>query len=147
MNHLKRIGLPAFGYIRDLSESDRKSLESPKLRLSGNLVNLDRVVAECDIAVTQGGFHTSARMLLSGARLLICPEQLEQTLFAYQLQKRGLCEFVSFFSEADKVKERFDAVVTSAELGKNASAFAAKYAGYDSSQTVKEIVQTCLNAA
>ncbi len=147
LNHLRRIGLPAYGHIRDLPESDRKSLESPTLHLSGSLVNLDRAAAGCDIAVTQGGFHTSARMLLSGARLLICPEQLEQTLFAYQLQKRGLCEFVSFFSEADKVKERFDAVVTSVELGKNASAFAAKYAGYDSSQTVKEIVQTCLNAA
>jgi len=147
LKHLRRIGLPAFGYIRDLPEADRHSMESPTLRLSDNLVNLDRAAAECDIAVTQGGFHTSAQMLLSGARLLICPEQLEQTLFAYQLQKRGLCEFVSFFSEADKVKERFDAVVTSAELGKNAGAFAAKYAGYDSSQTVKEIVQTCLNAA
>jgi len=147
MDHLRRSGLPALGYIRDLPESDRKLLESPTLHLSGSLVDLDRAAAECDIAVTQGGYHTSARMLLSGARLLICPEQLEQTLFAYQLQKRGLCEFISFFSEADKVKERFDVVVTSAELEKNASTFAAKYAGYDSSQTVKKIVQICLNPA
>lgn len=147
MNHLRRTGLPAFGYIRNLPESDRKSMESPTLRLSGNLVDLEQAAAECTIAVTQGGYHTSARMLLSGTRLLICPEQLEQTLFAYQLQKRGLCEFVSFFSEADKVKERFDAVSVSTKLEKNAGAFAAKYAGYDSSQTVKEIVQICLNAA
>jgi hypothetical protein len=147
MNHLKKNGIPAFAYIRDLPESDRKLLESPTLHMSSNLVNLDRAAAECDIAVTQGGFHTSARMLLSGTRLLICPEQLEQTLLAYQLQKRGLCEFISFFSETDKVKERFDTVAASAELGKNAGDFAAKYAGYDSSQTVKKIVQICMNTA
>lgn len=147
MNHLRSLGLPATGHIRDLPESDRKVMESPTLKLSDTLVNLDRAAAECDIAVTQGGFHTSARMLLSGVRLLICPEQLEQTLFAYQLQKRGLCEFVSFFSNANKVKEKFDQVANSAKLGENSAAFASKYAGYDSSITVKEIVQTCLNAS
>lgn len=146
IDHIKKLGVPAVGIIRDLPESDRKSLESRTLRLSDTLVNLDRAAAECDIAVTQGGLHTSARMLLSGVPLLICPEQLEQTLFAYQLQKRGLCEFVSLFSEANKVKEKFDQVANSVELRRNAAAFASKYALYDSSQTVKEIVQTCLNA-
>jgi hypothetical protein len=146
LDHIKKLGIPALGMIRDLPESDRKSMESPTLRLSSSLVDAQRAASECDIAVTQGGLHTSATMLLSGVRLLICPEQLEQTIFAYQVQKRGLCEFVSFFSEANKVKERFDSVVNSEELGKNAAAFAAKYAGYDSSTTVKEIVRTCLNA-
>jgi hypothetical protein len=54
---------------------------------------------------------------------------------------------VSVFSDASKVKERFDEVVQSADLKRNAAAFASKYARYDSSVTVKEIVQTCLNAA
>lgn len=146
MNHVRMLEIPATGHIRDLPESDRKALESPTLRLSGTLMNLDRAAAECDIAITQGGLHTSAQMLLSGARLLICPEQLEQTLLAYRLNQRGLCEFVSFFSEAHTVKERFETVASSAELGKDAAAFASRYAGYNSVDTVREIVRTCLNA-
>ena len=122
-------------------------MESRTLRLSPSLVNVHLAASQCDVAVTQGGFHTSARVLLSGARLLVCPEQLEQTLLSYQLQKRGLCEFVSLLSEPGEVAQRFDTVLASAELGRNAAAFAAKYAGYDSSSTVQEIVQRCLEAA
>jgi UDP:flavonoid glycosyltransferase YjiC (YdhE family) len=146
MNHLRRLGLPGIGHIRDFPECERKSLQSPTLRLSKTLVNLDRAAAECDIAVTQGGLHTSARMLLSGARLLICPEQLEQTLLAYRLKQRGLCEFVSFFKEAHTVKERLEIVLSSSELGNRAATFASKHAGYNPVNTIREIVLTCLNA-
>jgi len=146
LNHIRKLGLPTIGHIRSLPDSDRKALESPTLRLSKTLVNLDRAAAGCDIAVTQGGLHTSARMLLSGARLLICPEQLEQILLAYRLKQRGLCEFVSFFSEPHTVTERFETAASSARLGKNADAFAANYDGYNSANTVTGIVETCLNA-
>ena len=37
INHIRRLGLPAVGVIRDLPESDRKAMESPTLRLSGPL--------------------------------------------------------------------------------------------------------------
>ena len=147
IDHIKKLGVPALGIIRGLQESDRKAMASSTLRLNHSLVDLHRAASECEIAVTQGGLHTSARMLLSGVRLLICPEQLEQALFAYQLQKRGLCKFVSFFSEANKVAEVFDQVANSMELGKNVTDFASKYARYDSALTVKKIVQTCIKAA
>lgn len=146
INHLTSLELPVVGHIRDLPESGRKAMESATLRLSGSLLDLDHTVAGCDIAVTQGGLHTSARMLLSGARLLICPEQLEQTLQAYQLNKRGLCEWVSVFSAAHLVKQRFETVASSAELGWNTAAFAARHTGYDPAETVREIVRTCLKA-
>ncbi|WP_028320829.1 hypothetical protein [Desulfatiglans anilini] len=146
LGYLKTLGFPAIGHIRDLPECQRKAFESPTLRLSGPLMNLDRAAAECDIAVTQGGLHTTARMLLAGARLLICPEQLEQTLLAYRLNQRGLCEFVSCFSEPKTVEQRFDLAASSKRLGKNAGAFAAKHAGYHSADTVREIVDTCLRA-
>ena len=101
-------------------------MESPTLRLYSSLVDLSRAASECDIAVTQGGVHTSATMLLSGVRLLICPEQLEQTLLAYRLHKSGLCQFVSFFSDANKVKERFDEAVQSADLREKCRGFCLK---------------------
>jgi len=146
INHLKKLELPAIGHIRDLPESERKALESPTLRLGKSLINLKKAAAECDIAVTQGGLHTSAKMLLSGTRLLICPEQLEQTLLAYRLKQRGLCEFVSCFSEPQTVKDKLETVASSAELEKNAAAFAAHYPGYNSKETVRGIVRTCLKA-
>jgi hypothetical protein len=146
-DHLKRLGLPALGHVRGLPESDRIAMESPTLRLSASLVDLTGVAAECDVAVTQGGYHTTAHMLLSGVRLLLCPEQLEQTLLSYRLNSRGLGVFVSFFSDPRKVTERFDTAASSVDLQRNASDFASRYAGYDSAETVREIIRTCLNAS
>ena len=87
--HLRKLGVPAIAVVRGLPESERKAMESRTLRLSPSLVNVHRAASECDVAVTQGGFHTSARVLISGARLLVCPEQLEQTLLAYQAAEKG----------------------------------------------------------
>jgi hypothetical protein len=146
MKHIRRLGHPAVGYIRDMPESDCRMMESPTLRISAEPIDILRAASECDLAVTHGGYSTTARMLLLGARLLICPEQLEQTLLAHRLHEQGLCEFISLFGKSEKIGKKFDIAATSEELRKNAAAFAAKYAGYDSSLTVKEIVHTCLSA-
>jgi len=45
------------------------------------------------------------------------------------------------------MKEKFGRIANAVELGKNVAAFAAKYAGYDATRTVREIVHTCLKAA
>ena len=80
--HIGKLGVPAVAVIRGLPDNERVTMESRTLRLSPSLVNVSRAASECDVAVTQGGLHTSAAMLLSGARLLVCPEQLEQTTFS-----------------------------------------------------------------
>lgn len=145
INHIKKRALPTVAVISGLPESEKKAMESPTLRLSDSFVDLHKAAAQCNMAVTQGGIHTSAAMLLAGVRLLICPEQLEQTLLAYRLKQRGLCDFVSFFTEPDKVGERLDDVASSLELERKAADFSTKYAGYDSSETAKEMVKICLN--
>lgn len=145
--HFRKRGLLAVGHVRDLPETRRAVMESPTVRLCGSLIDDARASSECDLAVTHGGFHTTVRMLFSGVPLLLCPEQLEQAVLAYRLHKRGLCEFVSFFTEPDRVAERFDSVASSAVLRRNAALFAEKYAGYDPEQTVREIVHACLGAA
>jgi hypothetical protein len=147
INYIKKLKLPTVGHIRGLPESDRMAMESPSLRLSGDLLDLERAACECQIGVTQGGMHTTARMLLAGVPLLICPEQLEQTLLAFRLHQRGLCRYVSFFSGADKVTERFDEVCESLALKQNVLNFASKYARYDAAMTVKTIANACLDAA
>lgn len=147
LDHLRRLGLPVVGHIRGLPDSERRALESRALRLSASLLDLDRAASECDIAVTQGGLHTTAWMLLAGVRLLLCPEQLEQALLAYRLNQQGLCEWVGFWSDPGRVQERFDVAVSSETLGESAAAFSARYAGYDSSDTVAGVVRECLEAA
>ena len=145
--YVRDLGLPAVGYIRGLSESDRQTMESDTVRISPTPIDITRIASECDLAVTHGGYGTSIRMLHAGKRLLICPEQLEQTLLAHRLHKQGLCEFVGFFSEKNKMKEKFDRIANAVAIRKNVAAFAAKYAGYDATRTVREIVHTCLTAA
>ncbi len=147
LDHLRRLGVPTIGHIRGLPESERRGLESPNLWLSGSLFDLDRAASGCDVAVTSGGMHTTARMLVAGARVLLCPEQLEQSLLAYRLSRQRLCEWVPFWSDPALARERFDAAVSSERVGSNARAFAARYAGCDSSATVEAVVQECLEAA
>ncbi len=147
LDHLRRLGLPAIGHIHGLSEADRPALESSTLKLSTSLFELDRAASQADVAVTSGGMHTASRMLLAGVRLLLCPEQLEQTLLSYRLSRQGLCEWVPFWSDPGLVRERFDAVVSSEALGIEVHAFAATHAGYDSSGTVEAVVRECLEAA
>jgi hypothetical protein len=147
LGHLRRLGLPTIGHIKGLPESERRALESPTLRLCGSLIDFSRAARETDLAVTQGGLHTTAAMLLAGVPLLLCPEQLEQALLAYRLNRQGLCEWLSPWSDPNKVKERFDRVLCSPELEGQAIAFAERYSGYDSAATVAGVVRECLEAA
>ncbi len=147
LDHIRRLGLPAIGHVRGLSESDRRALESPTLKLSGSLIDIRRAAREADLAVTQGGMHTTTRMLLAGLPLLLCPEQLEQVLLAYHLNGRGLCEWLPPWSDPGRVGERFDRALHSPELAGRAGAFAERHAGYDSAATVAGVVGGCLEAA
>lgn len=147
LDHLRTRGLPAVGYVRDLPEADRHKAESPTLRISPRPLDIFRATAQCGVAVTHGGYSTTAQVLLMGVRMLVCPEQLEQTIQAHRLSAQGLCQFASFLGRPGGVREKFDLAAGSAELGRNAAAFAARHAGYDSSRTVREIVGECLEAA
>lgn len=146
VNHVKKEGFPTVCIVSGLSESEHKGMESPTFRQQKSFVDLHKAASQCDIAVTQGGMHTSAAMLLAGKRLLICPEQLEQMLLAYRLKQRGLCECLSFFSEADNVKDVLNKTVHSAGLDAGTEAFSRKYSGYDPARTVKEMVMLCLSS-
>jgi UDP:flavonoid glycosyltransferase YjiC (YdhE family) len=86
-------------------------------------------------------------MLLAGVPLLVCPEQLEQTLLAFRLNQRGLCEWLSPWSDPGQVVERLDGLVSSADLAGHVASFAGKYAGYDPAATVKAVTRACLEAA
>lgn len=147
LDHLRTRRLPAVGYVRDLPEPDRQKAQSPTLRISPRPVDIFRATAQCGVAVTHGGYSTTAQVLLMGVRMLVCPEQLEQTIQAHRLDAQGLCQFASFLGRPGGVREKFDLAAGSAELGRNAAAFAARYAGYDSSRTVSEIVRECRGAA
>ncbi len=147
IDHIGRLGLSAIGYVKNMPESERHMMESPTIRIHASPIDLSRAASECDLAVTHGGLTTTTRLLLAGKPLLLCPEQLEQTLLAYRLQKQGLCEFASFFDKSERVREKFDCTAASAGLREKAAAFSAKYSGYDSPRTVKEISKTCLNKA
>lgn len=147
LDHLRRLEFPVVGHVAGLPDPERRALESRTLKLCPSLVDLERAAREADLAVTQGGLHTTATMLLAGVPLLVCPEQLEQTLLAYRLHQRGLCEWLSPWTDPGRVGERFDRLLSAAELTGNVATFAGKYAGYDPAATVRAVAQACLEAA
>ena len=147
LDHIRGLGLPAIGYVRGLPESERQALESPTLRISDSLIDLRLAAGEADLAVTQGGMHTTSSLLLGGVPLLLCPGQLEQALLAYRLNQRGLCEWLSPWSDPAGIRAKFDEVLHSPELAGRAAAFAEKYAGYEPAATAAGVVVECLEAA
>ncbi len=146
LDHLRRLAVPVVGYIGGITESERQALASPTLKLSCSLVSLEQAAREADYAVTQGGLHTTAAMLLAGVPTLICPEQFEQVLFAFRLNQQGLCEWLSPWTDSGQVGKRFDRLVSSANPVKNVAAFSEKYSGYDPAATVSAVVRACLEA-
>lgn len=147
LDHLRRLEFPVVGHVAGLADPERRALESRTLKLCPSLVDLERAAREADLAVTQGGLHTTATLLLAGIPLLLCPEQLEQTLLAYRLDRRGLCEWLSPWTDPGQVGKRFDRLLSAAELAGNVAAFAGKYAGYEPAATVRAVAQACLEAA
>lgn len=144
LTYLQQCDASVFGCIKNLHAS-KKYAVSQRIHLQETLVNLHSA-ATCDLAITAGNFSTSAMMLKLGIPLLICPEQLEQMLLAYRLQQQGLCEYVGIFSNTESVREKLDLVAHYKKQKQNTAVFADKYASYDTSKTINEIVQTCLQS-
>ncbi|MBF0613464.1 MAG: hypothetical protein HQL55_20320, partial [Magnetococcales bacterium] len=111
-----------------------------------SLTNLDTVAEWCRAAVIQGGFGTTAALLGRRLPLLICPLQLEQSLLAWRLGKRGLAHGMSLSIQESAVDAKLTEVLENNSPLYALDDYANRYAAHEGQSTVNVIVKHCLES-
>ncbi|WP_426358240.1 glycosyltransferase [Pseudocolwellia sp. HL-MZ19] len=107
--------------------------------------NMRQVLNEADMIVSHAGHGVVSAALLHGKRLLLVPSQLEQSILVYLLAKRRLVTAVNPRNEKINYAAAIQFTCTNAELGKNIEMFKQKYAGFNSSDQLENMVKSCEN--
>jgi hypothetical protein len=81
--------------------------------------------------------------LLNGRRLLLIPSQLEQSMLVYLLAKRRLVAAVNPRNNNVNYSKAIEFACTNVELGKNVELFQKKYAEFNSSNQIDDMLKSC----
>jgi UDP:flavonoid glycosyltransferase YjiC (YdhE family) len=137
---LDRLRLPTLLHARGLPHGERSALARPWLAIADRLVRLDAALADCALVITQGE-GTSAAALVAGRRLLLLPEQLEQTMLLYQLARRGLALGLAPAADPASLPDLLRRLIDEPAFSERAAAFARHYRGYSPGLAAEAIAE------
>ena len=140
---LARLGVPAFGYVRDIQEGAAERFNSANVRVSPRPVAIAEAAAECRMIICHGGHGTLAQMTLAGKPALIVPQQLEHALQEFQMQRRGIGRMVDPTRAGHDYGAHVREVLNDSALAEAAAAAAAAHADYRPPGCLPEIVERC----
>ena len=115
-------------YGPEIPDTVKKKIDSERLSFSAQPLDIKRVAAECNFAVTNGTFGTTAAFLLYGKPVLAVPTNLERVMVARRLVAVG----AGLAVRQDKPENLAKAISTILSSGKFAAAaekFGSRYAG------------------
>ena len=139
-----KLDLPVLAYVRDMPEEAARTLGAGNIHFASGPIDLERAVRECRFTITHGGVNTGSFALLSGKPLLILPEQLEQSLWAYRITEQKLGTAISWFNREPDFEAAIASLMHSGPIAGKVSSLARRYAGYDSGDTVRSICRLLL---
>ena len=113
-------------YAPDVPNSLKNKYQSEKLRFSAQALDLQRVAADCHIAITNATFATTTAFLLHGIPVLVIPTNLERTMLTRRLDELGASVTVKP-DNPDALKPAIHALFTANKYGEAAKAFSARY--------------------
>ena len=130
LNALKAREVPVDAYIAGNASANIEPLQAPNIRYLHTPVDLKRVASRCRLAITHGGTLSASLLLKGGARLLICPEDLEKAVLATRLEQNKLAYSFNWFAPGvDHVATVVGKLLDSTELPSGLPAFVASHAG------------------
>lgn len=139
---LGELGQPTILYCPGITAAQRNALHAHShLRVATAPLDLSRVFAEADAAITNGSFSSSTGFLLAGKPVLVLPTQLEQFLYGRQLEQHGLGLLCASEQVPADLIGRIYRLATDPALRANVAEFAVRYAGFDQSQVVSNIAR------
>jgi UDP:flavonoid glycosyltransferase YjiC (YdhE family) len=84
-----RSGQPALVYVSDVPASVLTHFASNNVRFETERLNIAKITAGCDIAITNAGLATAAMMLRSGKPMFMVPITEEQAIVARLVLAHG----------------------------------------------------------
>jgi UDP:flavonoid glycosyltransferase YjiC (YdhE family) len=106
---------------------------------------MQQVLDQADMIVCHAGHGTVSAALLQGKRLLVVPSQLEQSMLTFLLARRRLVAAVNPHNENNNYSAAINFACTNEELGRNIELFRKKYAKFNSSLQLEDMVKSCAN--
>jgi UDP:flavonoid glycosyltransferase YjiC (YdhE family) len=130
LDALKARNVRVDAYIAGKTSAPGTSIQAPNIHYLQSQVDLRRVAVRCRLAITHGGTLSASMLLGRGARLLVCPEDLEKAVFGQRLLDRKLAySFNWFASDAEDATAILGNVLDSIHLPSGLAAFVASQAG------------------
>ncbi len=138
---LRRRRLPALAFIPGLNPAQRLAWESPQIIFADRPVNLNSIASRCRFMVSQGSHNAGTLMLLQGVPLLLCPQQVEQAMWSFRLDKRRLGIMLNPFNPLAPVEEKLTAFLDDNQLVASVQSFARRHAALDGGQPARHIIE------
>jgi UDP:flavonoid glycosyltransferase YjiC (YdhE family) len=139
LDHLQQLSLPVLACVPDMPETELDTLQRTHIHITTEPVDLHQVAADCRLMISQGGTNSGTLMLLSGVPVLVCPLELEQTLWAYRITAQGFGSMINPFNPNPDLKAKIDLNLNTTEFIDRTHNFAQQYSYYDSQKTVHDI--------
>ena len=115
-------------YGPEIPETVKKKIDSDRLVFSNQPLDIKHVAAECNFAVTNGTFGTTAAFLLYGKPVLAMPTNLERVMVARRLVAVGAGLAVRQ-DKPENLPKAINTIMTSGKFAEAAKKFGSRYAG------------------
>lgn len=136
---LARSGQPTIVFGGEISEAIRQQFAGPTLRFEREPLDIERVAAECDVAILNANHGTAISILRAGKPSLQIPIYVEQSLLAMAMMKLG----AALAAPPDRPQEfarQLDVLLRSSNPTPGAALFAERYADFDAGGQIEKIL-------
>lgn len=145
LDHLVASGLPCLVFLP--ASMDVGRWQSETLSVVDQPLDMDRVTAECDLAILHAGHGSTARMLLAGKPILQLPFNVEQHHTAENTERLGAGLAMRLDQPMEEILAGFDRLAREDAFRQSAQAFAARYRAFNSQEAMEGVVRGVLALA
>lgn len=141
LNVLRQLGRPTVVYLPGVSPAQLEKWQCAHIVFADAAVDIERATREADVAVTYSSLATTTAFLMAGKPLLLLPTHLEQFLLARRIVEMGAGIVQSSEQPANDMASHVITLLDNPAYTNNARAFSAKYASFDQSSVVANLVR------
>jgi UDP:flavonoid glycosyltransferase YjiC (YdhE family) len=134
------LGLRAIVCAPGISDDLRRKYENQRIIVSTKPFRLDKLLAECDLAIGYAGHGMTAGMLMAGVPLLLLPTQLERFLLATRVAAMGAGIAVNPETSPPDYVTVIRSMLDAPGYREHARLFAKKYADFNQNEQQENIV-------
>lgn len=138
---LHALEISALVFAPGLPPATAKRFAAPHLKFLDGPADMEQMVREADVAITYASLATTTAFLLGGKPLLVLPGHLEQFLVARRVVDMGAGILVNPELPPGDLRGPLASLFNNANYRDNARAFAAKYAAFDQSRIIHNLVR------